>query len=477
MGYVILSLLIINLILTISMIFIERRKPESIISWLAILTFLPILGFLLYILFGSGLSIKTRHMLKRKILYEDAYEKFMWEEAKRISTLLPSEQELVNYNLSASRNMPYFDNSVKIFTNGKDKIKDLKKDLLNAKHSINMEYYIFDDEGVGVEIMGILCQKAREGIKVKLIYDSVGSLRAPRRFFKRLKKAGGEVAEFFPPLFSIRLINFKMNYRNHRKIVVIDGQVGYVGGINLRDDHMGKKKKLSPWRDTHLRIEGNAVYALQNAFFNDWFFCKKQNLSSMELVARGYFPEVRKDGNVAVQVLCSGPESKVQYIKDSYVKMITSATKQIIIQTPYFIPDDIFISALKQAIKCGVKVILMIPRKPDKRIVYLATLSYARDMVENGADVYLYNGFLHSKLFMVDDTCVSIGTCNTDNRSFALNFEITTLLYSKHFIKRTMDMIKEDLKNSLQVDLTYFKQKPLTNKLGQTFFRLFAPLL
>lgn len=228
MDYIALTILIINIVLIGTMMFIERRKPEVIISWLVILTFVPILGFLFYIIFGSGLSLKTRRMLKRKIRYEDTYESFVWKELLRLPELSEEERELALFNERNAKSLPYLDNDIQVFTFGREKIEALKKDLLNAKHSINMEYYIFDDEGVGKEIMQILCDKAREGIKVKLIFDSVGCIRAPRRFFKKLKKAGGEVAEFFPPLFGIRLINFKMNYRNHRKIVVIDGRIGYV---------------------------------------------------------------------------------------------------------------------------------------------------------------------------------------------------------------------------------------------------------
>ncbi len=477
MEYISLIILIVNIVLIGMMMLIERRKPEIIISWLVILAFVPILGFLFYIVFGSGLSIKTKRMLKRKVLYEGLYENFIWEELKRLPELSSSERELVSFNHKASKSLPYFDNNVEFYISGQDKIQALKKDLLNAKHSINMEYYIFDDKGVGKEIMDILCLKAKQGIKVKLIFDSVGCLGAPRRFFRRLKRSGGEVAEFFPPLFGIRLINLKMNYRNHRKIVVIDGRIGYTGGINLRDDHMGLKKKLSPWRDTHIRVEGNAVYGLQNAFFNDWLFCKKIHISSTELVMLGYFPKFEKCGNVVSQIVTSGPESENHYIKESYIKMINSAKHCIVLQTPYLVPDDIFISALKQAIKSNVRVIIMLPNKPDKKFVYLATQSYAREMVECGAEVYLYKGFLHSKLLLIDDTCVSVGTCNADNRSFALNFEINALLYDKKTLLKCFNIIKEDIKNSNQIDLTYFKKKPFTNKIGQIIFRMFAPLL
>ena len=261
-----------------------------------------------------------------------------------------------------------------------------------------------------------LCKKAKEGVDVKLIYDSIGSRKAPRRFFRKLEQAGGEVGEFFPPFMHIRLINLKLNYRNHRKVVIIDGRVGYTGGMNIRDDHMGRDKKLRPWRDTHIRIEGSGVYGLQNIFLDDWRYCKNDSTPPRLYLENGYFPSPRICGDATVQVLTSGPDSQVQRIKETFVKMITNARDRVYIQTPYFIPDDVFFAALRIAVKSGVDVRIMVPRKPDKKNVYLATLSYLKEMAEMGVKVYLYSGFLHSKVLIVDDNLLSIGTCNMDNR-------------------------------------------------------------
>lgn len=479
MDYIINNLFFfVNLLLVISMIFLERKKPEVIVSWTILFAFLPVIGFILYILIGGSLSFKNRRMLKSKHFYDDKYQSF-YREIEEGGDIIKNKKvsALIHFNILNSKSVPTFSNEVEIFNNGKDKIKSLIKDIKNAKHSINLEYYIFDDDFVGKEIMALLCEKAKAGVKVKLIYDSVGCLHSPRRFFNKLKKAGGEVREFFPPLFSIRLINLKMNYRDHRKIAVIDGKIGYIGGINIRKDHLGYSKKLTPWRDTHIRIKGQAVYALQNTFFNFWQFCMKQDKETKEYVKEGYFPKMKSKGNVISQIVLSGPDDSKNKIKESMIKMIDSAHKSIILQTPYFVPDEVFMNSLKQAIKSGVQVTLMLPKIPDKKIVYMASLSFAKEILETGGNVFFYEGFLHSKVLIIDDTAMSIGTCNADNRSFSLNFEITSILYQKNLIKKHLADINTDLKNSIKVDLEYYKKRPLFSKFGQVIFRLFAPLL
>lgn len=469
----------INFLLMISMVFLEKRKPENIIAWLTALTFLPIIGFLFYIVFGSGLSVRTRRMIKKKRISErDIIRNIKGiqtlEEAK-VDGILKDDQELVSLCYSYG-SYPLPGNDIKIYTNGSDKLADLKKDLLNAKKSINIEYYIFANDKTGNDIMKILCQKAREGVDVKLIYDSIGSRKAPRRFFKKLEDAGGQVGEFFPPFMHIRLINLKLNYRNHRKVVVVDGKIGYTGGINIRNDHLGLDKKLKPWRDTHIRVEGAGVYALQNIFLDDWRYCKNDNTPLRLYLENGYFPSPSIKGNATTQLVTSGPDSAVPKILEAYVKMITNAKKRVYIQTPYFIPDDVFISALRIAVKSGIDVRIMVPKIPDKKTVYLATLSYLKEVAELGIKIYLYNGFLHSKTLLVDDNKLSIGTCNTDNRSFRLNFEDTVIIYSKELNKQHRDIFEDDIKHSQQVDLNYFKKKRWLTKILQAVMHLFSAI-
>ena len=469
----------INFLLSIGMVFYEKRKPENIIAWLTVLTFLPIIGFLLYVVFGSGLSVTTRRMIKKKSISErdiirniDGIQTL--EEAK-LDGILKDDQELVTLCYSFG-SYPIPGNDIKIFTNGKDKIEALKKDILNAKESINIQYYIFANDKTGKVIMDLLCKRAREGIDVKLIYDSIGSRKAPRRFFKKLEKAGGQVGEFFPPLFHIRNLNLKLNYRNHRKIVAIDGRIGYTGGINLRDDHMGLDKKIKPWRDTHIRVEGSGVYALQNSFLDDWRYSTNDNTPPKLYLENGYFPSPKICGTATVQFVTSGPDSQVQKIKETFVKMIINAKKRVYIQTPYFIPDDVFFAALRIAINSGVDVRVMVPNVPDKKTVYLATLSYLKEVADMGVKVYLYNGFLHSKTILVDDNKLSIGTCNTDNRSFGLNFEDTMIIYSESLNKEYEDIFDNDMKNSIEVNSEFFKKKKWITKMLQAIMRLLSSL-
>ncbi len=469
----------VNFFLLVGMVFLERRKPENIIAWLTILTFLPIFGFLLYIVFGSGLSVRTRRMIKKKAVSERDIirniDGIQTLDEARIDDTLIEHRELVSM-CYAYGSYPLPGNDIKVFTSGVAKVEALKKDLMNAKSSINIEYYIFANDKVGKEIMEILCKKAKEGVDVKLIYDSIGSRKAPRRFFKKLEQAGGQIGEFFPPFMHIRLINLKLNYRNHRKLVIIDGKVGYTGGVNIRDDHLSRDKKLTPWRDTHIRIEGSGVYGLQNIFLDDWRYCQNDNTPPRLYLENGYFPSPTLCGDATVQVLASGPDSQVQRIKETFVKMITCAKDKVYIQTPYFIPDDVFFASLRIAVKSGVDVRIMVPRKPDKKTVYLATLSYLKEMAEIGVKVYLYKGFLHSKALIIDDNLLSVGTCNMDNRSFGLNFENTVIIYSKNLNKQHQDIFKEDIKHSVEVNTNYFQKKSFLTKMLQAIMRLLSSL-
>ena len=469
----------VNFLFLIVMVFLEQRKPQYIIAWLTVMTFLPVIGFGLYVIFGSGLSVRTRRMIRKKSISErDIIRNIKGiqtlEEAK-LDGILKDDKELVSLCYSYG-SYPLPGNDIKIFTSGVEKINALKRDLKNAKSSINLEYYIFADDRVGKEIMKILCAKAKEGVDVKLIYDSVGSRKAPRRFFRKLEKAGGQVGEFFPPFMHIRLINLKLNYRNHRKLAIIDGMIGYTGGVNIRDDHLGRNKKLSPWRDTHIRIEGGGCYALQNIFLDDWRYCKNDNTPPKLYLENGLFPSPKIFGNATIQVVNSGPDSQIQKIKETFVQMITNAKERVYIQTPYLIPDDVFTSALRIAASSGVDVRIMVPFIPDKKTVYLATLSYLKEMAEMGIKIYLYNGFLHSKAILIDSNKLSIGTCNTDNRSFGLNFEDTVIIYSNELNKEYSKIFEKDISKSKEVGINYFQKKRWITKLLQAIMRLLSSL-
>lgn len=469
---------VLNFFLLIIMVFGEKRKPENIIAWLTILTFLPIVGFIFYVIIGSGLSVRTRRMIRRKGISERDLIKNIkgiqtLDEAK-LDGILKDDFELVSfcYNFGS---YPLPGNDIKIFTNGQDYVDSLKNDIQNAKNSINMEYYIFANDKIGNEVMSLLCEKSKQGVEVNFIFDSIGSRKTYRKFFQRLEKAGGKVGEFFPPL--VRHVNMKLNYRNHRKIVVIDGEIAYTGGTNIRDDHLGRNKKLTPWRDTNIRIEGSGAYGLQNIFLDDWRYCKNDSTPPAIYLENGFFPSPKICGNATVQILSSGPDSQVQKIKEAYVKMILNAKQRVYLQTPYFIPDDVFFAALRIAIKSGVDVRIMVPKIPDKKTVYLATLSYLKEMADLDVKIYLYNGFLHSKTLLVDNNKLSIGTCNTDNRSFALNFEDSAIIYSKALNEQYSSIFEQDMQNSQFVGKNYFQKKRWITKILQAIMRLMSSLL
>lgn len=476
--WVFIAYISLNFLLFLSMVFLERRKLSSIISWITILTVLPIFGYVLYIVFGSGLSVRVRKMIADHKLYELEYDEAI---ANYLITDEKNKEKLKNNMdlISCCYNYGSIicpSNDIKFFLWGEDKVKALLEDLENAKESINMEYYIFVDDNVGKQVMDMLIKKAQEGVKVRLIYDSVGCLHAPRRFFKKLKKAGGEVAEFFPPFAHIRLINLKLNYRNHKKIVVIDGKIAYTGGINIRDDHMGKKKRVSPWRDCHIRLTGTGVYPLQNIFLNDWRYVKKENYTPSKYTEEGLFPKPTENGDAFVQVVTSGPDSDVQKIKEVYIKLLTNAKKSVLIQTPYFVPDEAFLSALRIAIASGVQVKIMLPSKPDYRTIFWVSLSYLKEFAELGAQIFLYDGFLHSKVLVVDDDKMSVGTCNLDHRSFALNFEDTVIVYSKKYNEEYRKYYEQDIIHCKPADISFFKRQRWLTKFAQAIFRLFSQI-
>ncbi len=476
--WVFIAYLTLNFLVMVSMIFVERRKLTSVISWLTVVSLLPGLGFIIYLIFGSGLSIRVRRLISKFELAESQYDeelKEFFSSEENVKLLRMEDAEIIKlcHNFGSIL-CPA--NDVKIFTNGEEKVEALLADIENAQKSINIEYYIFADDQVGKRVMDALIKKAKEGVEVRFIFDSIGCLGAPRRFFRKLKKAGGKVGEFFPPFMGIRMLNLKMNYRNHRKIVVIDGCIAYTGGINIREDHMGHKKRLSPWRDTHIRIVGSGASALQNVFLNDWRYVKKEKVAPTTYIENGLFPEPKKEGNVCLQVLTSGPNEKTKDIKEAYLKLIMNAKSEIVIQTPYFVPDDALMEALRIALMSGVKVKIMVPKKADHMTVYLVTLSYLKDIVNFGADVYIYDGFLHSKTLMIDDNKVSIGTCNFDNRSFGLNFEDTVLMYSESISEEYRKYFANDIENSVYADVKFFKKKKWLTRFLQSIFRLFSPI-
>lgn len=306
-----------------------------------------------------------------------------------------------------------------------------------------------------------------------MLYDELGSRTLRKKFFKELREAGGHVEVFFPS--KLRPINLRLNYRNHRKLVIIDGIIGYVGGFNVGDEYLGLNPKFGYWRDTHIRLQGTAVHAIQTRFILDWNQASHHHTLTY---IPNHFPDYGPKGNVGMQIVTSGPDSEWEQIKNGYIKMISNAKRSILIQTPYFIPDASLLDALRIACLSGIDVNIMIPNKPDHAFVYWATLSYIGELLKAGATVYIYdNGFIHAKTIVVDDEIASVGTANIDVRSFRLNFEVNAFIYDITIAKKLVSTFKEDLLVSRKYTYEEYLQRPLWIRIKESVSRLLSPIL
>jgi cardiolipin synthase len=348
-------------------------------------------------------------------------------------------------------------------------------DIRAAQDHVHILYYIFRPDGIGLRILDALAERAEAGVTVRLCFDAFGGRSVKAKHLRRLREAGGEVHSFFPNNFGP--INFRVNFRTHRKIAVIDGRIGYVGGFNVGDEYVQSTKKFGYWRDTHLRIEGSAVEALQTRLLMDW------NVAAPKSRRVGheprYFPaRTETPGDVAVQIVSSGPDSSWEWIKYGYLKAINEADRSIKIQTPYFMPDAAMMDALKIAALSGVDVHLMIPDKPDHPLVYPATLSYADELASVGVNVHIYTGgFLHAKTLLIDDEVISVGTANFDYRSFRLNFEVNAFIYDVELGRRMAEIYDRDLLQCRSFDHDQIYRRPLIGHTKEAISRLVAPLL
>lgn len=477
MPYLVSAVMAINFALAFTVIFLERKNASSTWAWLMVLFFIPIVGFFLYLIFGRRLS-------NQRIFTYDTKSKLGIKSSvqKQLNSLRTGQFDLRQKSLMKYKDLYFLhlrhndalftqNNEVDLFTDGEDKFDALFEDLKAAKDHIHLLYYIMRDDELGKKLGEILIQKAKEGVQVRVLYDDLGSRRLGRRYIRSLKQAGAQVEGFFPP--KIPKINFKINFRNHRKLAIIDGKIGYIGGFNIGDEYLGKSKKFGYWRDTHLRVYGEAVANMQSRFILDWNQASRNDILYDERYYR-----VESTGDVGIQIVSSGPDSDWEQIKYGYIKMILSAKDYIYMQTPYFIPDESLMDALRIAALSGVKIKIMIPNKPDHPFVYWATLSYIGELLEAGAEAYIYqNGFLHAKTIVIDGKIASVGTANIDVRSFRLNFEVNAFLYDKTFAEELVQIFLEDIKQSSQMTEKLYKERSLIIKFKESVSRLLSPIL
>ncbi len=472
-------MIFINFILAVIIIFFQRKEPQSVWTWLLLLYFLPILGFVFYLFLGTDMH--KQRMFRIKEIEDQLHEAIRKQECslqskelERRNPGIAEYSDLVMYNLEASGAVLTDDNDLTIFTDGNEKFEALLADMRSAEKYIHVQYYIIKNDVLFQRIKDVLVEKAAEGVEVRILYDAMGCRTMRKKYWRELNQAGIRTSEFFPA--ALRRLHLRMNYRNHRKIVVIDGKIGYVGGFNIGKEYIGLDDRFGYWRDTHLRMTGSAVISLGIRFALDWNYASKENLFMTDQYMKQ--EQVESKQHCEVQIVSSGPDSRYRNIRDNYLRLIGKAKKSIYIQTPYFIPDEAILSALMIAIHSGIEVYVMFPCKPDHPFVYWATYSYIGDLVMAGAKCYTYNnGFLHAKGMIVDDKVFCYGTANMDIRSFALNFEVNAVVYDEEKATQMRELFEEDLKVSKQITKNTYVGRSLLIRFKEQVCRLLSPLL
>ena len=473
------NLIILNLIFSFIIIFFQRRNPKSVWGWLLLLYFIPIVGFMLYLILGEDMHKSKMFKVKEiedelNLTIHNQTESILSKTFKKKSVQIKKHTDLILYNLESSGSIFTDDNAVEIYTDGKEKFKAVFEEIRNAKNYIHIQYYIIRNDELFEELKKILIEKAQEGVEIRILYDGMGGRGIRKSEWRQLEKLGVHSAEFFPAVFG--RFHFRINYRNHRKIIVIDGKTGFVGGFNIGREYLGLSEKFGYWRDTHLKINGSAVQYLQLRFLMDWNYASGENLLRNETYL--VMPNEKEAGDCGIQIVSSGPDSTYKNIRNNYLKLFSGAQKSIFIQTPYFIPDESIFDSLRVAALSGVDVRIMIPCKPDHPFVYWATYSYVGDMIDAGVKCYTYdNGFLHAKGVVVDQKMACYGTANMDIRSFELNFEVNATIYSENVGRKLHRIFLKDLEQCTQVTAAIYKRRKLIVRIKEQISRLLSPVL
>ncbi|MDE7335567.1 MAG: cardiolipin synthase [Muribaculaceae bacterium] len=456
----------LSIITVIFVILGENRNPVKSLAWVTVLILLPAIGLVLYFFFGR--NIKNKRMISRRSKRRLRRSVKLPSPPRRPKDLPAESEQLARLTETLVGGPYYSGNRVDIFSSGTDKFNALKADLQAAKHSIHLQYYIFENDTIGKEIAQILREKAKQGVKVRVIYDHVGSIHVSSDFFKRLRKDGVEAYPFFKVAFTA-LAN-KVNWRNHRKIIIIDGSVGYIGGMNIADRYLDGGKRFKLWRDCHLRIQGPAIAALHYSFARDWNFMGRELLEET--------PDFTPVGNIGMQIATGGPMSPWNTLGQIFLQAISNAKKRIWIQTPYFLPPDYLVRALQNAALAGVDVRIMMPRHSDSRLLGYASRSYFAECLRAGIKFYLFEeGMLHSKVMIIDSDIATVGSTNFDFRSFEHNFEANMLLYSRELNERMQKIFLDDQKQCTRITGDVWRQRPAMQKLIESTLRLLAPIL
>ncbi len=476
-DYYIFGIVYLITVLFIVLLIIQQKgDPLRTITWSLVILLIPIIGIILYFYFGK--NYRRQKIFNRKGLSDmERMRDFSHLQIMELpqkpflnNPKIKSKQHIITLLINNSKSLISEHNSIQIYTIGKEAFDVILNDIERAKHHIHLEYYIIEDDKIGRKVRDLLIRKAKEGVEVRLIYDDVGSWKLSRKFLQPLYNANVEVYPFLPVRFPY--FTNKINYRNHRKIIVVDGKIAHVGGMNIADRYIEGVEELGMWKDMQLRVEGEAVHSLQIIFLTDWYFVSNKVLNDDI-----YFPENTVKDVHLMQITASGPDSDWASIMQAYFAAITTATDHIYIATPYFIPNESILTALKTASLGGVDVKLMLPYKSDSHIVYRSTLSFVGELMEAGIKVYFYKGgFNHAKLMLVDGVFASVGTANMDIRSFDQNFEVNALIYDEGITTHLESLFLADLSDCISYTLDEWNSRHWMNNFKESLARLLSPL-
>ena len=476
--YVFIALYILTVASVVFNVILENRNPVRTLAWIIVLVTVPLIGFIFYLYFG--VNYRKIKMFSMKGLGDMKWLQYMSEDQKQLikkSEFLQRREtievrKLMTLLLNNSKALLTRYNQVEVLNNGEETFPALFEALEGAQRFIHLEYYIITEGRLANQLKDILLRKAAEGIEVRVIYDDLGSWGLSKEFIRELQQAGIQIYPFLPVRFH-HLAN-KANYRNHRKIAVVDGEIGFVGGLNIADRYVDGVPGIGVWRDTHLKVLGEVVTSLQVIFLIDWYFVRQELLLNKE----EYLPYVQADGNTIVQTVTSGPDSDWASIQQAYFTLINMAKRYVFISTPYFMPGETTLNALKTAAMGGVDVRILLPHKSDSRLTHWCTRSYVEELLLAGVKIYWYEkGINHSKVIIVDGIVASVGTANMDLRSFEQNFEVSLIIYDREVVKKLATDFTNDLKFSKESAIQRWKFRPKRERICESVARLFAPVL
>lgn len=456
------------ILFTIVIVLLDNRNPVKTMAWILVLVFLPVVGLAFYFFFGR--NTRKERLISKKGFSRLSKRPMAEYQAQEALGDFTGRNQLIPFFHRVSNALPFEGNDVQVFTDGYSMYQELFRRIAKAKHHIHLEFYIFENDAVGRLLRDLLIDKAREGVSVRLLYDDVGCWDVNPMFYDEMLCEGIEVRSFL----KVRFPQFtsKVNYRNHRKLAIIDGKVGFIGGMNIALRYL-KGVPWGVWRDTHICLKGKAVYGIQTAFLTDWFAVDRTLLTSAQ-----YFPKMDTVGTSVAQIVTSDPVGEWHDIMLGLVKAISCAQRYIYVETPYFLPTEQVMAAFQTAALSGVDVRLMIPKKADAFITHKGTMSYLDELMKSGVKVYFYRaGFLHSKLWVADDEWASVGSTNLDFRSFEHNFEANAFFYDEKTVCAMKEIFLEDMKKCMTLSQKIWDKRSFKNKIVESVVRLLAPLL